>query len=98
MSYSFTARGATAADALAAAAAKFDEVVAQQPIHAQDKEAALAALQGMAGVLPVDVTKDVALSLNGWVSWQGDVESQTATLSSASVTASVSLVDKETVA
>jgi hypothetical protein len=76
MSYSITVRGATAAAALAALAASFDEqVVALQPVHARDRDAALGAAEAMAkqlGTQPEGM--EVALSLSGSLGWTGTSE------------------------
>lgn len=96
MSYSFSVRGATIAIALAVAKVEMDRVVAAQPLHAHDAEAALATAKTMAELLPVDETQDVRLSLNGWLQWEGIVqEGVQPKFIGASVGASASLVAKE---
>lgn len=94
MSYSFSVRAATKALALAAIALKLDEVVAQQPVHAADRQQAQDAANLFVGVLPEDESRDVAVSVSGWVSgrWQG---SELLTLEGASVTISANLVAKD---
>jgi hypothetical protein len=92
MSYCIGVHAATKAEAKVALAAKFDEaVVAHQPVHASDRAAALAAGDAFIDLLEDDATKDVAVSLNGWVSYTGGGNAPVA-LQSASVTASASLV------
>jgi hypothetical protein len=94
MSYSISVRAATKAEAKAALAAKFDEtVVATQPVHACDRAAALAAGDAFIDLLEDDASKDVAISLNGWVSYSGGGTAPVA-LHSASVTASASLAPR----
>lgn len=74
MSYSFQARGADLAAALADAASKFDGVVASQPTHADDRQAALDCAFAFGSMLAPDPTQDVVISLSGSLGWQGDVK------------------------
>lgn len=72
MSYSFNVRAASKAAAIAAVAAKLDEVAAQQPSHAVDKAQALAAATAFVEVLPEPSdAQDVTVSVNGSVGWTG---------------------------
>ncbi|UDF33531.1 UNVERIFIED_ORG: hypothetical protein LHJ69_12950 [Shinella sp. XGS7] len=91
MSYSFNVRGATKALALAVLAAKLDEVVQQQPVHAADRQQAQAAAEAFVGLLPDDASKEVHINISGYVSgqWSG---SDLVQLSGASVSVSASLV------
>lgn len=72
MSYSIGARGATKALALAALAAKFDaKVLVHQPVHAVDREVHLAHMERQLALYPEPSEgQEVALSLNGYLSWQ----------------------------
>lgn len=71
MSYSFQVKGATKAEARAAAVAELDKVVDAQPVHAKDRDAALANIDGALAALGSDGDdkRDVALSCNGSVGW-----------------------------
>lgn len=73
MSYSISARGATIAAALAAIGVAFDQqVVASQPIHARDRDAALGCAEAMSkqlGECPAGY--EVAVSLSGSLGWTG---------------------------
>lgn len=72
MSYSFHVRAASKAAAIAAVAAKLDEVAAAQPSHAVDKAQALAAASAFIEVLPEPSdAQDVTVSVNGSVGWTG---------------------------
>jgi hypothetical protein len=71
MSYSFGVRASNKAAAKEAVAAKFDEMAASQPIHARDRAAALANANAVIDLLADDDTKDVAVSCNGYLSWNG---------------------------
>ena len=71
MSFSFTARGATAALALAAVAAEMAKVVEAQPIHKHDAEAVAATAGAYVGLLPEDETRDVIVACHGYVEYQG---------------------------
>ncbi|WP_296741484.1 hypothetical protein [Mesorhizobium sp.] len=70
MSYSFNVQAASKAAAKAAVAAKFDEVIATQPIHARDKTAALANANAVIDLLMDDDTREISVSVNGYVGWQ----------------------------
>ncbi|WP_316228388.1 MULTISPECIES: hypothetical protein [unclassified Bradyrhizobium] len=95
MSYSFTVRAATKAEAKAAVAAQFDQVVVTQPIHARDKDAALvnagAVIDLLADQGPDD--HEIAVSCNGYVGWREALRDDGSNpLSAASVSASASYV------
>lgn len=70
MSYSFGVKAATKAEAKAAVAVEFDKVVASQPTHATDKDAALAA----AGAF-IDMLTDpgegqvISVNMHGSLGW-----------------------------
>lgn len=89
MSYSFSARAATIAAALAAVAEKFDAVVAQQPAHAADRDLVLKAAEGAAAVIaPDDDSTDVSISCSGSLSGQwADGQYTSITTCSVNVTA-----------
>jgi hypothetical protein len=87
MSYSFSIRGATKDAAKYAVEKAFDEVVANQPIHARDRAAAIANASAAIDLLGEDASKQISVSCNGYVSWleNGD-------LTGASIASSASLV------
>lgn len=93
MSYSFTIRGASKAMALASVSLKLDEIAIQQPVHAADNAQAMQAAELFVGVLPDDDTRDVQVSMNGYVSgqWEG---SSLLKLTSASVSVTAGLVER----
>lgn len=96
MSYSFSVRGATVAEVVAAAKAQLDQVAEAQQVHAHDVAAALATAEAVANLLPVDETQDVLLSVNGWLQWEGAADTGVQPkFVGASVGASASLVAKE---
>jgi chromosome condensin MukBEF complex kleisin-like MukF subunit len=93
MSYSFQVKAPTKASAKEAVAAKFDEIVAQQPIHARDRDAVLANANTVVDLLADNDSKDVIVSCNGYVSWpSGTVEE--AQLNAAAVSASAGYADR----
>lgn len=92
MSYSFNARAATKAEAMKSIVVELDKVVALQPVHGADRDQAQAAAEAFLGVITEDVTKDVYVSVSGWVGWDGKRDEHS--LTSASVNVSVSLIDK----
>jgi hypothetical protein len=71
MSYSFNIKAISKAAAMAAVASKVDEIVATQPIHARDRPAILANANSIIDLLADDDTKDVSVSCNGYVTWNG---------------------------
>lgn len=96
MSYSFSVKAASKAAALAAVAAKFDEdVVKHMPVHARDRDAVLANAANVVGILADDDTKDVTVSINGYVSWQTPEPQDVVPLTYASISASAGHVNRE---
>lgn len=97
MSYSFGVKAPTKAAAKEAVAAKFDEIVGQQPIHARDRAAVLANANTVIDLLADDDSKDVAVSCNGYLSWNGSGEftPETAPVGTASVSCSASNAHRE---
>ncbi|WP_257164708.1 hypothetical protein [Bradyrhizobium sp. SRS-191] len=71
MSYSFNVSASTKSDAKTAVAAKVDEMIVSQPIHARDKQAILANASAVIDLLSDTVPEDhyVAVSCSGYVSW-----------------------------
>jgi hypothetical protein len=97
MSYSFNVKAANKAAAKEAMAAKFDEIVGQQPIHARDRAAALANAGTVIDLLADDDTKDITVSCNGYLSWNGSGEftPETAPIGGVSVASSAGHVNRE---
>jgi hypothetical protein len=73
MSYSFSVKAATKAEAKQKVAEQFDVVVNGQPIHAADRDAAQAAANAFIDILgePTEA-EQVSVSVNGYVSWRGE--------------------------
>lgn len=93
MSYSFSVQAATKDDAKAAAVKAFDDVVAAQPIHARDRDAALANINAAIDLLVDDPAYHISVSSNGYVSWRENLNAEGSNpLSTASISASASLV------
>ena len=95
MSYSFTVKAATKAEAKEKVAAELAKVVEQQPNHKADREQALVAAQSFIDILPDGDDKDIAVRLSGHVTSTGPDGS--AGITSLSVAVSVDLVAKEAV-
>jgi hypothetical protein len=72
MSYSYSVKGTTKQEALEAAEAEMDRVVGSQPIHAKDRDQALANVSAAVALLMDDTTKEVCISANGSLGWDGD--------------------------
>lgn len=94
MSYSFGVKAPSKAEAKEAVAAKFDEIVGQQPVHARDRAAVLANATAVIDLLADDDTKDVSVLCNGYVSWNssGQWSPETAQFGSASIACSANHV------
>ncbi len=93
MSYSFSVQATSKASAKELVAAKFDEVVASQPIHVRDKAAALANANAVIDLLADDDTREISVSVNGYVGWQEVLRDDGSNpLQSASVSASANYV------
>lgn len=74
MSYSFGVKAATKAEAYDACVAAMENVVLSQPSHAKDRDQALANVRAALDILPEVADKDVAVSMNGYLSgtWSGN--------------------------
>jgi hypothetical protein len=71
MSYSFQIKEATKAAAKHAVTVKVFDIAATQPIHQRDRDAIEANAHAVIDLLADDDTKDVAVSCNGYLSWNG---------------------------
>ena len=89
MSYSFFVRAATAAAVMAAASEKMAEIVVAQPVHAYDKDQALAHAAALVGQMQPSESQDISVSMNGSIWKDGDA------VKSLSIAASVAVVDKK---
>lgn len=96
MSYSFNVRAATVALALAAAGEAFAKVVESQPVHATDQAPAIDAARVFAELLHPDESKDVVITMSGYLSWPNQPEPGDFPLfSGTSFSVSVNQVPKE---
>lgn len=95
MSYSFALRATSKAEALLAIRIKLDEVVAQQPVHQADCQQAMQVAETMVALLPDDDSRDVAVTMNGYVSgnWNGVALVE---LSSVSIGCTAGLIQRNT--
>ena len=91
MSYSFAITGASKAEATAKVAAEFDQVVANQPSHAADKDGAVAAANAFINLLREPREgEQIAVNMYGSLGWEHSESSPTAFLSgNVSVSASI---------
>jgi len=88
MSYSIRGAGASIAIAMAALSAAMDDVVAGQPVHAQDRAQALDAAQAFADIVgEPNSAQNINIGLTGSLSWVGSGD---ATVTGANVAVSVS--------
>lgn len=93
MSYSFGLRAANKAALLALVSAKMDEIAAQQVCHERDKAAALATAEAFTGQLTDDESRDVSITMSGFLSgqWEG---SDVTRVTAANVSVSVGFADR----
>lgn len=96
MSYSFSLRAANKQEAAAVIAERMSAIAKEQPAHEADKANVILAAISMLHALPDDESKDVGVSVNGWVSgaWDGKGLSK---VGSVSVTINLTLTEKEAV-
>jgi hypothetical protein len=93
MSYSFTVKAATKADAKKAVASQLEAVVAGQPIHKADLDAALVSAKAFIDVLGEPHEGDeVVVSVNGSLSWNSDQANED--FIAANITVSAALRNK----
>lgn len=87
MSYSFSVKASDKDAAKILAEIELEKVVAQQPIHALDRDAILANVAGVVGLArPLGEDEDLVVSVNGYISTNSSGE---AGVVSISATASV---------
>lgn len=96
MSYSFSIRAATKADAKASVASKMAEVVQNQPTHAHDQPRVCACAAAFIDLLADDESKDIVVSVYGSLGWRGSYGTDPANCSftSANISVTANLVDK----
>ncbi len=94
MSYSFNARGATKAQAIEAALAKFDEIAAADATQAPARKAVAASVKSVVGQLADDDTHDVHVTVSGYVISQA-VEGGKARVTNAKTAASALLAVRQ---
>lgn len=92
MSYSFSVKGATKAEALEKVAAEMAKVVQNQPVHSNDEAHARAVATTFVGLLEDDATRDVTVSVNGLI-WVTGATTTTG-IRTVGVGVSASLVDR----
>lgn len=94
MSYSFNVRAASATAVLAALPAKFDEVVASQPVHSNDRDQAIATATAMVGLVAAPSEREeLSVSVSGSLSWRtGDPGSSDHEFTGANVSVHVATV------
>lgn len=87
MSYSFDFTVATKEEAKARVASELDAVVSVQPVHAQDRDAALATAVAFIDLLADDDAQDIRVNVHGSVGyqWSLDADASEAPLSQASL-------------
>ena len=97
MSYSFSIRAASKDAARKAVADEFDKVVLQQPIHEHDRAQAEKQACAVIDLVPEpeDETREIAVSVSGWVQWTGTYPGDHV-FSAASVSVSASIIHKPT--
>ncbi len=92
MSYSFTVRAATKAEASLKVADEFAKIVVSQPTHEADQKQAQAVADAFINILEDVEDKDISVSMSGSLGWNGV---NPTTFTRASVNINASLVIKE---
>lgn len=89
MSYGFTVRAASKAEAKVKVVEEFDKIIELQPVHERDKIQALANANAVIDLLPDEVPEgmEIGVSCNGYISWQGGVPPDAINVTGASVSA-----------
>lgn len=95
MSFSFHVRGATLALALAAVAVELDKVVAQQPVHAADREQIGKVVESHAALLTEDSSRDVMIYVSGSISTAEVSEGAPPFITGVNVSVGVHLTQRE---
>lgn len=95
MSYSFSVRGSTSEDVSAKVSAELDKVVAAQPNHEADRDAAQKLVSDLLDVVPKLDDKDYSLSISGSLGWNGTLGGEDYVVTNASLNVSLGLVAKE---
>lgn len=90
MSYSFSVRGETKSAATSLVRDEMDKVVQGQSVHQKDLQAAVDVASGLICLLADDETKDVLVSMGGYLSWNTSDEK----IQTANVAVTASLVEK----
>jgi hypothetical protein len=95
MSYSFSVRADTKAEALEKVSVELDKVVVQQPVHAADRAQAYASAEAFLEVLPSEKAEneDFYVSVSGSVGWRG-TQGVDALITSAGASISASVIAK----
>jgi hypothetical protein len=98
VSYSFTVSGTSKADAIAKVVAEFDQVVAQQPVHAADNHAGVVAAKAFIHLLQEPAADEViAVNVYGSLSWQDYSDTAPTVFRSANVGVNASISIKTVV-
>jgi hypothetical protein len=90
MSYSFSIKAVSKTQAKEKVAEAFDGVVVGQAIHDVDRDAAVACAEAFIDILgePSD-GDEVRVSVNGYLSWQGDMSNANFTGANVTISASI---------
>lgn len=80
MSYSFSVKANSVKDATGKIREQFDAVVASQPTHVADKEAAVVAAQELVILLKFEEGNEINVSMYGSLSWRAENEFTSANL------------------
>lgn len=101
MSYSFQFVTQSKADVQSKLAEEFDKVVASQPVHARDRDAAISAALAMVNALGENAERNIEVRVNGSVGWDwpsdgSPADQSTVPLTCASVSVAAYLVERTT--
>lgn len=97
MSYSFTVRAPSKAEALRETVTKFEALVAAQPLHERDRAAVLANVASALALLADEENRDIMVSCNGYLSWHHDQNGtrETEAITAVSISCHVGTLHRE---
>lgn len=98
MSYSIEFVAQTKGEAKAQVVKQFERIVHEQPVHARDRDAAVAAAHAFIDALAEDLSRDISVSVYGSVSWDWDrpaLEAVDNQLNGVNLTVGVNLIERK---
>lgn len=93
MSYSFNVRAATKEAALQKVGEELDKIIVGQPMHSNDRDAAVATAKAFLAILPDDPEgREFSVSVNGSIGWSQGGPHVASVISGVGVGVSIQLI------